>query len=146
MGTLSRSRSGTCSIDSCRRRIVSGTGLTSESDGEYERQASSAFRDRNQPERFRAKACPGLARGWAPVRVRKTRESENLELQFNRNASSGAIVNSFDLAQHCALHATYPGYVARRSEMSIVKRPGTVAVAAVLAIALLAPPGAQARK
>src|SRR6202521_2875336 len=141
MGTLSRSRSGTCSIDSCRRRIVSGTGLTSESDGEYERQASSAFRDRNQPERFRAKACPGLAPGWAPVRVRKTRESENLELpfRFNRNGSSSAIVNSFDLAQHCARHATYPCHVARRSEMSIVKRPGTVAVAAVLAIAWMAP-------
>src|SRR6202171_6264509 len=85
--------------------------------------------------------------GWAPVRVRKTRESENLELpfRFNRNGSSSAIVNSFDLAQHCARHATYPCHVARRSEMRIVKRPGTVAVAAVLAIALMAPTGAQAR-
>jgi hypothetical protein len=35
--------------------------------------------------------------------------------------------------------------VARRSEMSIVKQLGTVAVAAVLAIALIAPTGAQAR-
>jgi hypothetical protein len=77
----------------------------------------------------------------------ETRESENLEFafRFNRNANSSAIVNSFDRVQHRARHATYPCHVARRSDMSIVKRLGTVAVAAVLAIALMAPTGAQAR-
>jgi hypothetical protein len=39
-----------------------------------------------------------------------------------------------------------PADVARRSEMSIVKRLGTAASAAVLATALMAPTGAQARK
>src|SRR6266436_686143 len=38
-----------------------------------------------------------------------------------------------------------PADVARRSEMSIVKRLGTVVVAAVLATALMAPTDAQAR-
>jgi hypothetical protein len=28
---------------------------------------------RNRPERFQAKACPGLDPGWRPVRVKKTR-------------------------------------------------------------------------
>jgi hypothetical protein len=75
-------------------------------------------------------ACCGgtfsLAPGWAPVRVRKTRESENLEFafRFNRNASSSAIVNSFDRVQHRARHATYPCHVARRSDMSIGETTG----------------------
>src|SRR5215471_17018774 len=28
------------------------------------------------PKRFRAKACPGLDPGWAPVRVKKTRQNK----------------------------------------------------------------------
>src|SRR5215204_6356445 len=38
-------------------------------------------------ERFQAKACPGLDPGWAPVRVKKTRQNKNQELgsDFNQN-------------------------------------------------------------
>src|SRR6266403_1421371 len=32
-----------------------------------------------QPERFRAKACPGLDPGWRPVRVKKTRQNKESE-------------------------------------------------------------------
>ena len=35
------------------------------------------------PERFQAKACPGLDPGWRPVRVKKTRQIENLEPRFD---------------------------------------------------------------
>jgi hypothetical protein len=34
-------------------------------------------------ERFQAKACPGLDPGWRPVRVKKTRQIENLEPRFD---------------------------------------------------------------
>src|ERR1700722_6069827 len=46
------------------------------------RPANPAISDRtvNQLlERFRAKACPGLDPGWIPVRVKKTRQNNNLE-------------------------------------------------------------------
>jgi hypothetical protein len=33
----------------------------------------------NLLERFRAKACPGLDPGWIAVRVKKTRQNNNLE-------------------------------------------------------------------
>jgi hypothetical protein len=44
-----------------------------------------------------------------PNRFKLTRP-KNLELafRFNRNGSSSAIINSFDLAQHGARHATVP--------------------------------------
>jgi hypothetical protein len=35
------------------------------------------------PERFQAKACPGLDPGWEPVRVKKTRQIKNLEPRFD---------------------------------------------------------------
>ena len=34
-------------------------------------------------ERFQAKACPGLDPGWRPVRVKKTRQTKNLEPRFD---------------------------------------------------------------
>src|SRR6266480_7714683 len=43
---------------------------------------SSATRSR-QPERFQAKACPGLDPGWKPVRIKKTRQIRNLEPRFD---------------------------------------------------------------
>jgi hypothetical protein len=47
-------------------------------------QTTSQVRDisakhENALERFRAKACPGLDPGWIPVRVKKTRQNNNLE-------------------------------------------------------------------
>jgi hypothetical protein len=40
-------------------------------------------------ERFRAKACPALDAGWVPVRVKKTRQNERLELPFRFNGTEG---------------------------------------------------------
>src|SRR5712672_901790 len=39
--------------------------------------------DGRRPERFQAKACPGLDPGWKPVRVKKTRQIRNLEPRFD---------------------------------------------------------------
>jgi hypothetical protein len=43
-------------------------------------------------ERFQAKACPGLDPGWRPVRVKKTRQIENLEPRFDSIETEKALV------------------------------------------------------
>jgi arsenate reductase len=45
--------------------------------------AAGQIRARQILERFRAKACPGLDPGWLPVRVKKTRQINNLEPRFD---------------------------------------------------------------
>jgi hypothetical protein len=44
-------------------------------------------------ERFRAKACPGLDPGWRPVRVKKTRQTKNLEPGFDSIETEKALVS-----------------------------------------------------
>jgi hypothetical protein len=36
-----------------------------------------------RPKRFPEKACPGLDPGWIPVRVKKTRQIENADIDRN---------------------------------------------------------------
>src|SRR5476649_2829285 len=45
------------------------------------------------PERFQAKACPALDAGWRPVRVKKTRQTNNLEPRFDSIEAEKALVD-----------------------------------------------------
>src|SRR6478752_3133972 len=45
----------------------------------YSSRIANWGRRHSERERFRAKACPGLLRGWTPVRVKKTRQNKRIE-------------------------------------------------------------------
>src|SRR6266567_3869967 len=48
--------------------------------------------DGRRPERFQAKACPGLDPGWIPVRVKKTRQNKKLEPRSDSIGTEKALV------------------------------------------------------
>jgi hypothetical protein len=79
--------------------------------------------DGRRPERFQAKACPGLDPGWIPVRVKKTRQNKKLEPRSDSigtekalatiaaRAIVGAITQCRWRARQCAIVAESRGFL-----------------------------------